>query len=48
VHDARLHGALRVNGLDRLRESFEPINTRDQDVLDTALLEVGQDLHPKQ
>jgi hypothetical protein len=47
MHDAGLHRGLREHRLDRLRETFQPVDTRDQDVLDAALLEVGQDLHPE-
>ena len=47
VHDARLHGRLREDRLDRVGEPGEPVDTRDQDVLHAALLEIGQDLHPE-
>ena len=38
---------LREQRLDRFREPFETIDTRDQDLLDAALLEIGEDLHPE-
>ena len=47
VHDAGLDGGLGEDRLDRLGEALEPVDAADQDVLDAALLEVGQDLHPE-
>ena len=47
VHDARLHRRPGEHGLDRLGEPFEPVDAADQDVLDAALLEIGEDLHPE-
>ena len=47
VNDARLHHGLREDRLDRLGEPFEPVDAGDQDVLHTALLEIGQHLHPE-
>ncbi len=47
MHDARLHRGLRVDRFDCLREPFQPVDTRDQDVLDAALLEIVEDLHPE-
>ena len=47
MNDAGLDRGLRVDRLDRLREPFQPVNAADQDVLHTALLEVGQHLHPE-
>jgi hypothetical protein len=35
------------HGLDRLREPFEPVDAADEDVLNAALFEVGEDLHPE-
>jgi hypothetical protein len=47
MDDARLHPRLGEHRLDRLREPFEPVDAGDQDVLDSALFEVGQDLQPE-
>ena len=47
VHDARLHRGLREDRLDRLGEALQPVDAADQDVLDAALLELGEDLHPE-
>src|ERR1035441_3700562 len=47
MDDARLHGRLGEDRLDRVREAGQPVNTRDQDVLNAALLEIGEDLHPE-
>jgi hypothetical protein len=33
--------------LDRLGEPLQPVDTGDQDVLDAALLQIGEDLHPE-
>ena len=33
--------------LDRFGEPLQPVDTGDQDVVDAALLEVGEDLHPE-
>ncbi len=47
MHDARLDDRFREDRLNRVREAFEAIDAADQDVLDAAVLEVGQHLHPK-
>ena len=47
MHDARLDRGLGEHGLDRLGESFEAVDARDQDVGDAALLELVEDLHPE-
>ena len=47
MNDARLHRRLGEDRLDRLREALEPVDAADQDVLDAALLEIGEDLHPE-
>jgi hypothetical protein len=40
VHDAGLHDRLRINRGDRLGKSLEPVDRGDQDVVDTARLEL--------
>ena len=40
-------GGLGEDGLDRFREAFEPVDAADQDVLDAALPELGEHLHPE-
>jgi hypothetical protein len=47
VHDAGLHRRGREDRLARFGESLEPVDAGDQDVVDAALLEVGEDLHPE-
>ena len=47
MNDAGLDRGLGEHGFDRFGEAFEPVDTRDQNVLDAALLEVGEDLHPE-
>jgi hypothetical protein len=47
VHDARLDRGLGEHGFDRFGEPFEAVDAADQDVLDAALFEVGEDLHPE-
>jgi hypothetical protein len=47
MHDAGLHPRLWERGLDRFGEAFEAVDAGDQDVLDAALLEIGQDLQPE-
>jgi len=47
MNDARLHGRLREDRLDRLREPGEAVDARDQDVPHAAGLEVVEDLHPE-
>ena len=47
VNDAGLHGGLGEDRLDRLGEALEPVHAADQDVLDAALLELGEHLHPE-
>ena len=43
VHDTGLNLGLRKDGRDRARESRELVNQRDQDILDAARAEFGQD-----
>jgi hypothetical protein len=47
MHDAGLHRRGREDSLDRLGESLQPVDAGDEDVVDAALLEVGEDLHPE-
>src|SRR3954469_16365994 len=47
VHDAGLYPGLRERRLDRLRETLEPVDAGDQDVLDAAAAEVVQDGQPE-
>jgi hypothetical protein len=47
VHQAGLHRRGREDGLDRLGEALQPVDAADQDVADTAGLQVGQHLHPE-
>ena len=43
MHDTGLNLGLRKDGRDRARESRELVNQRDQDILDAARAEFGQD-----
>ena len=44
---ARLDGCLGKDRLDRLREAFAPVHAADQNVLQAALLQIGQHLRPE-
>ncbi len=47
MHDADLHVGVRVHRFDCFRESFQSINASDKDVIDSAILEIVQDMHPE-
>lgn len=47
MHDARLHRGVGEDALERLREALEAVDARDEDVLDAAVLELGNDLEPE-
>ena len=47
VNDAQLNLSVGVFGVDRFREALQPIDTGNQDVLDPASLELGQDRQPE-
>src|SRR5580704_5431617 len=47
VHDAGLHDRLRINRGDRLGKALESIHHGDQDVVDTARLELVDHLEPE-
>jgi hypothetical protein len=47
MNNTRLHDGLGEDRLDRLREPLQAVDAADQDVLHTALLQIGQDLHPE-
>jgi hypothetical protein len=47
VDDAGLHRGLRKHRRDRLGKAFEPINDGDEDVIDTARLELVDNLEPE-
>jgi len=41
MHDAQLHGRLREDRLDGLREALQPVHAGDEDVLDAAIGQFG-------
>src|SRR6516162_703945 len=47
MHDAGLHYGLREHRRDRFREAFEPIDHRNENVVDAARLELVDDLEPE-
>src|ERR1700756_1795228 len=47
VHDAGLHHGLRIDRGDRLGKALEPIDHRDQDIVDATRLQVVDDLEPE-
>src|SRR5690606_20867844 len=47
VYDAELHTGLRENGCDGLREALQAIDTGDEDIFHTTLLQVGQHRKPE-
>ncbi len=47
VNDAGLHGRLREDRLDCLGEAGQAVHAADQDVLDAALLQIAEYLHPE-
>src|SRR3989344_9029258 len=47
MRDAYLNIGFRKDCLDGFRESFEPVDARDEDILDTAILEVVENTHPE-
>ncbi len=47
MDDAGLNRRGGEHRLDRLRESPQPVDAADEDVLDAALPQVGEDLHPE-
>jgi len=47
VHHAELYLCLRVDGLYRLGEALQAIYAGDEDVLHSAVLQFGDDLHPE-
>lgn len=47
VNDARLHRCQRPHVPDDVRQSFLPVTDQEERVGDTAVLDIGQDRHPK-
>lgn len=47
MHDALLHDRVLPGGVDRVRETFEPIAYRDQHVVDAAVLQLREHLQPE-
>ena len=47
MHDAGLHQGLWKHSSDRLGEALEPVDDRDQDVVDAAGLELVDHLEPE-
>jgi hypothetical protein len=47
MNNARLHDGGRIDRLDRLREALQPVDAAEQDVVDAALPELVEDLHPE-
>src|ERR1700747_2986904 len=47
MNDAGLHYGLREDRADRLGKTFEPVDNRDQDVIDAPGLELVHDLEPE-
>src|SRR6266516_149415 len=47
VHDAGLHDALRKHRRDRLGKAFEPVDDRDEDVVDATSFELVDHLEPE-
>ena len=47
MDDAKLDLCLRVQRADGLGKALEAIDTRDQNVPDTTILQLGEDVHPE-
>jgi len=47
MHDAQLDLGLGEDRLDGIREALQPVDGRDEDVLDTAVLEFRQYAEPE-
>jgi hypothetical protein len=47
MHDAELHLRLWVHCFDGFGKAFQAIYARDEDVLDSTILDLRDDLHPK-
>ncbi len=43
---AGLDGGAGPDGLDRVRQALEPVADQHEDVVDTAILDLGEDVHP--
>jgi hypothetical protein len=47
MHDAQLDFGLGVSRLDRFRKAGQPIHTGDEDVFDSAVVQLSQDRKPE-
>jgi hypothetical protein len=47
VHDALLHDRAFPGGGDRLRQALQPVAHADQDIVDAAVLQLGEHLQPE-
>jgi len=47
VYDAELNRSLRKDTCDRIRKALEPVNTGDEDILDSSVLEIRKHTEPE-
>ncbi len=47
MNNAQLNLRVRIDRFDGFRESFQTIDTGDENILHAARLQLGDDLHPK-
>ena len=47
MHDAQLHLRARIHRFDGLRKALQPIHAGDEEILGSAVLQIGQDLQPE-
>lgn len=47
MYDAELDRNLRENTCNRIRKTLEPVNTRDEDILDSSVLEIRKHTEPE-
>ncbi len=47
MHNTQLDAGLGKGGLDRFREAAETVNAHDEDVIHTAILQVGETAQPE-
>ena len=47
VYDAELERSLRENTCNRIWKALEPVNTSDQDILDSSILEIRKHTEPE-
>ncbi len=47
MHHAQLHARLRIDGFNGFGQSAEPIHTRNEDILDASVLQLGEHRQPE-